>query len=1531
MCNIQGGNLMKKISYRITTIIVVIAILLSAFNMVFPIISFAEQKSYSASFIVKEPHLLTDLNGDSSTVIFDSSEGYIGMAVSPGVTNDGRLFGTDYYYGYTWTDESYTIANQSGKGTSGEVVYYSSYAMSDIRFDTSYSVNEDFWLAKPLEFYASSDGITYKKIETTRELAGVNFTNHNFLGINSKIYDTYTFSKQDNIHYVKIVSVINSANNDYAKAVNRIYNIEYNKYEDEVTYSNSFKINNPFSVSDLGENNSTLKLDSSEGYIGMAVSPSVTDNGRVFGNDYYYGYSWTDSSYTISNESNNGASGQVVYYSDEAIGNIRFDTSYSVKEDFWLAKPLEFYASSDGTTYEKIETTRELAGVSFTNPNFSGLNSQIYDTYTFAEEDNVHYIKIVSVINSTDNAYAKAVNRIYGIDYNTYIKTIDYTSRIDAADYYTVKSFDNTLVELRKVPAILGTNTAIPEGYMIADSTKTDVVEVIDGEVIYYSYSAFKDIRFDTSYMTAVNGDNWTYSNPLEFYGSKDGIEYKKLSTKQKLGKKSDNPNFKDNCYEHVYDMVSFEETEEIHFVKIKISGSHKNLPYLPRIFGIDYTRYAAAEVEYTREFNPDVYYSVTGADNTDVIFTRLGAISDSNIPAGWTITKADKSSVADGEVVYFAKYAIEHIKFDTCYQTVNGWHSAPLEFYASNDGVTYKKIITEQSLGAVCTHPGFSDTYDHVYDTVNFLERDNIRYIKIKIDTNNNSEYLPRIFDIKYTVHNDPGDKPTPKRYENEVMITPDNEEIVIECEEGVALDSPKRINGGWGAYHIYTFIKGEVNMHVGAEPDNIADGSVIIKSNNDKPITDWSFGGICGPDVDWAGSFSFLASSDGKNWRKIDYSVQEGADYLSAWGSVEYEYNGSFLPEENCKYIKIVKNSGNFAFMPAYRYLLYSTEGYDPDKLQPAESYLNRMEEKNYFEKGNNFYLFRTGSPAVDFDLHVIEPISDTATVAVTAGTEQEGSDIDYLATAVRVLVKDNGDGTGEYRYYNTFYKSRQITHIKVALNGAKFLYLDYNLLSGAEDTERRHYEDVPIVEPYEDLELEYINSPFYEGKETGVSIKENAYLHNNGSKDAAEWIGGQFGYLSGTSGRDYSIIMETPYLHDFTFRYAFASEDSHKIRQLKAYGISVWAGEEVEIPLVRYLDENYKSAGYKNYIFRPANQKNTAKCNYNWIRIEVLCETNTDYSELLEFTYFYDIPPVPTMPMLKKPAKGLKEMIDSFDSPMLLSKDGGKAHEYYNLKWINFNMGYNGSDHFVMQENYGADAYIIYQRNGIKGFDIRGYKIITSIYDLEVFASEDGVEWTAVKTNYLEKTLLSNWRGFSYTADSSAIPENTNYLKLFFTSDMETDIDIVVSDVQIVYTGKSNVENSVEDSKDEDSKTEESEDEKPNTEDIKDENSEDDNSFDDSNSEDFDYEDSENEDIDYEEFEDEDIVYEDAVFDDGSDTTDELKDSKSQIRKLVIRKRIKPVVIIVGGSIALAIIVASIVLTIVLIKKKHRSKAR
>ena len=223
---------MRKISKKILAILTSSALLMTVFSSALSIISFAEEITYSKSFTLSEPYAVTDGNGDSAAITFTSGpEGVISQAVNPGVENDGRLYGTDYYYGHSWAAESYTFVNAAGKGASGEVTYYSPDAISDIRFDTVYSPDDSFWLAKPLEFYASSDGKTYKKIETTQKLAGHTFTHPSFAGVNSKIYDTYTFPEGDNIHYIKVVSTINS-DNDFAAALNRIFNIEYNNYID---------------------------------------------------------------------------------------------------------------------------------------------------------------------------------------------------------------------------------------------------------------------------------------------------------------------------------------------------------------------------------------------------------------------------------------------------------------------------------------------------------------------------------------------------------------------------------------------------------------------------------------------------------------------------------------------------------------------------------------------------------------------------------------------------------------------------------------------------------------------------------------------------------------------------------------------------------------------------------------------------------------------------------------------------------------------------------------------------------------------------------------------------------------------------------------------------------------------------------------------------------------------------------------------------------------------------------------------------
>ena len=466
---------------------------------------------------------------------------------------------------------------------------------------------------------------------------------------------------------------------------------------------------------------------------------------------------------------------------------------------------------------------------------------------------------------------------------------------------------------------------------------------------------------------------------------------------------------------------------------------------------------------------------------------------------------------------------------------------------------------------------------------------------------------------------------------------------------------------------------------------------------------------------------------------------------------------------------------------------------------------------------------------------------------------------------------------DGTGEYRYYNSFYNSRKILFIKVKLNGATFLYLDYNLASGLEDTFRRHYDDVPIAEPIEDLTLKSETSRFCDGEQNNIALIENGTLQFNGSEENAKYIGdASRGFLSCDGSRDFSVVMETPYVNDFTFRYAFSSENSVKIRQLKAYGRTEWEGEEIEIPLIRYLHPKYLSAGYKNYIYRPADRSKLPAHEFQWVRIEVLCETFDDYSELLEFTYFYDIPKVEGMPELEKSKSGLNTIHDSFKIPMLSNQNGGMASDVVNLKWANYKIGINGNKNIIMQDVYGAESYIVYQCDGIKGFDIRGYKQKHSNQDLKILVSPDGIEWTEVNAEYLEKNLLSNWKGCSYKASEKAIPDNMNYLKVYFNEAIDGD-EILVSDVQIFYTGERKTE----------------------LEDIEEKTT-----FDE-------------------------VIETDTGIE--TETEKEKNETKPGRKKLIIRRTVRPIALIIGGVILLCVIGGIATLVIVLIKKKKATKLR
>ncbi len=460
---------MKKTIKSYLAISLSLLLLLTVFCAI-PVTSIAEGITYANSFTVNTPYSLTDLDGNTGTVKLDKSVAIINGCT--GVDENRIIYNGFYGAEPSGALQSYTIQTADGaSGASGEVVYYSEAAISDIRFDMAYSTNADFWLAYAPEFYASCDGETWEKVNTEQVLEGVILGNENFPELYSQIYDKYTFAENDDIHYVKIVSKTKNTNT-FTAAVNRIYAIDYNVYTRVPAYTNSFTVNEPYSLTDLAGNANTVALNKP-----MGLACSGVDAGRIDSGTFVAG-----SSYAISDlENTTGASGEVTYYSEDIIKDVRFDTAYSLDEN-WLAKPMEFYASSDGVTYKKLATERTLEGVNIGYAHYPTLYSQIYDAYSFNKSDNIHYVKVVAQTNSP-NVVSKATNRIYAVDYSCFttqaVADSGYTFELDLEN--PIKTLDSTQAEAnyKMVPASYDDGTAC---YHLKD---TNNAFVFDGYAVY--------------------------------------------------------------------------------------------------------------------------------------------------------------------------------------------------------------------------------------------------------------------------------------------------------------------------------------------------------------------------------------------------------------------------------------------------------------------------------------------------------------------------------------------------------------------------------------------------------------------------------------------------------------------------------------------------------------------------------------------------------------------------------------------------------------------------------------------------------------------------------------------------------------------------------------------------------------------------------------------------------------------------------------------------------------------------------------
>ena len=266
----------------------------------------------------------------------------------------------------------------------------------------------------------------------------------------------------------------------------------------EITYTKSFKVNVPYSLTDVNGNASTVKFDVAMDIGNATVGQDLTDHKRIWWDAFIgdaYGYTdkttdpWTypDTSiplaaYTIKNTAGTkdlqnyvkGADGAIVYSFKDAVKEIRFDTSYSTNANFDYASPLEFYASSDGVTYHKLTTVRTLAGTQFTRTGFTEMNSQIFDECSFAEAEDIHYIKIVSNVNENSDYFSGGVNRIYAIDYNIYV---DY-SLITSGDANGDGNVD--ILDLVHEKAHLADNTKVLKSFYAADFNRDLIFDVTD-------------------------------------------------------------------------------------------------------------------------------------------------------------------------------------------------------------------------------------------------------------------------------------------------------------------------------------------------------------------------------------------------------------------------------------------------------------------------------------------------------------------------------------------------------------------------------------------------------------------------------------------------------------------------------------------------------------------------------------------------------------------------------------------------------------------------------------------------------------------------------------------------------------------------------------------------------------------------------------------------------------------------------------------------------------------------------------------
>lgn len=317
-----------------------------------------------------------------------------------------------------------------------------------------------------------------------------------------------------------------------------------------------------------------------------------------------------------------------------------------------------------------------------------------------------------------------------------------------------------------------------------------------------------------------------------------------------------------------------------------------------------------AAETTYEKHIEPNKYESIKAADGTTAVkLTKKGAVSGSNVAAGWCLTDSEGAKLVSGEIVYKVNAPLKAVRFHSAYRQGGGsdWHNYPLEFYASDDGITWTKQTTVQTLGDVETNSSFANVYANVYDALTFEEADGIRYLKVvtKITTgasgSTHDNLLPRIFGIDYNAGKEDVVYAQSFNLSNYESIQAATAGVTAKLEKKGAV-SGTHVPAGW-------CLVNEANSH-------LVSGEVVYKASEAlKNLRIHSAEQIPGA---WHNSpLSFAVSKDGTSWTEWSALTETSQTLAGSQSAVNSSFpnvyatvynEATFTEAQDIRYVKII-----------------------------------------------------------------------------------------------------------------------------------------------------------------------------------------------------------------------------------------------------------------------------------------------------------------------------------------------------------------------------------------------------------------------------------------------------------------------------------------------------------------------------------------------------------------------------------------------------------------------------------------------